>query len=277
MRRSTGFLTLSAAAIMALGACSDTPAGPTQTLPTLNADIANAVADGVGEDVQLMRDLNFGLRTGLLFMGAPAAAPNGPGCTYDAVTGWHVCEAKVLPVGLTILRQYAFYDASGAAMEKFDPAQTAAIRVKRQLDGSVSREVEGGSMTAEVHHARDMAVSGLQGDEQKRTWDGTGQSQIARTRISDASGTRSYEIKAGVTIASVVVPHRNNQDLDPWPLSGTITKHVTGTATVNGETRSIDRTVVIRFDGTQFPTATVNGEPFTLDLAARKALRKGRP
>jgi hypothetical protein len=64
MRRSTGFLTLSAAAIMALGACSDTPAGPTQTLPTLNADIANAVADGVGEDVQLMRDLNFGLRTG---------------------------------------------------------------------------------------------------------------------------------------------------------------------------------------------------------------------
>jgi hypothetical protein len=254
MRRSTGFLTLSAAAIMALGACSDTPAGPTQTLPTLNADIANAVADGVGEDVQLMRDLNFGLRT-----------------------GWHVCEAKVLPVGLTILRQYAFYDASGAAMEKFDPAQTAAIRVKRQLDGSVSREVEGGSMTAEVHHVRDMAVSGLQGDEQKRTWNGTGQSQIARTRISDANGTRSYEIKAGVAIASVVVPHRNNQDLDPWPLSGTITKEVTGKVTFNGETRTVDRKVVITFNGTQFPTATVNGEPFTLDLANRKVLPKGKP
>lgn len=277
MRRSTGFLTLGAATIMALGACSDTPAGPTQTPPTLNADIVNAVADGVGEDVHLMRDLNVGLRTGLLFMGAPAAAPDGPGCTYDAASGWHVCAATVLPSGLTILRQYAFYDASGTAMEKFDAAQTAAIRVKRQVDGTLSREVEGGSITAEVHHARDMAVSGLQGDEQQRTWNGTGQSQIARTRISDANGTRHYEIKAGVAIASVVVPHRNNQDLDPWPLSGTITKQVTGTVTVNGETRTIERKVVITFNGTQFPTATVNGEPFTLDLATRKVLPKGRP
>jgi hypothetical protein len=277
MKPSAILLTLGAAATVALAACSSTPGEPVETLPALNADIANAVADGVGEDVQVMRDLNFGLRTGLRFMGAPSAGPARWGCSYDAATGWHICEASVLPLGLTILRQYAFYDAASAPMETFDANKTAAIRVKRQLEGSVSRDVEGGSMTAEVHHDRDLTVSGLQGDEQKRTWNGTGQSQIARTRISDANGTRSYDITASVTISDVIVPHRNNQDLDPWPLSGTITKHVTGTATVNGETRSIDRTVTITFDGTQFPTATVNGESFTLDLAARKALRKGRP
>lgn len=278
MKRPTGFLALGAAAVLALGACSDSPTTePTETLPTLNADVANAVADGLGDDVQVMRDLNFGLRTGVLFMGAPAAGPAAWGCSYDAATGWHTCEIRVLPIGLAILRQYAFYDASGKASETYDATTTASIQVKRKVDGSVSREVEGGSMSGEVHHQRDMTVSGLQGDEQKRTWDGTGTSDIKRTRISDANGTRSYEIKASVTIAKVVVPHRNNTDLDPWPLSGTITKQVTGTATVNGETRTISRTVVITFNGTQFPEATVNGEPFSIDLALRKAMRKGRP
>ncbi|MEK6597760.1 MAG: hypothetical protein AABY91_05460 [Gemmatimonadota bacterium] len=44
----------------------------------------------------------------------------------------------------------------------------------------------------------------------------------------------------------------------------------------NGEeTRQVSRTVIITFNGTQFPTATVNGEPFTIDLANRMAHRGG--
>jgi hypothetical protein len=224
-----------------------------------------------------MRDLNLGLRTGLLFMGAPAAGPANWGCEYDAATGWHVCDPRVLPIGITILRQYAFYNAAGQPMETYDANQTAAIHARRQVDGAVSRDLEGGSISGEVHHERDLTVSGLAGDEQKRTWNGTGMSDISRTRISDLNGTRSYDMNATVTIVDVVVPHRNNQDLDPWPLSGTITKHVTGTVTVNDQTRTIDRTVVITFNGTQFPAATVNGEAFTIDLALRKAMRKGKP
>lgn len=278
MKPVSGPFALAAAALVAFGACSGTSTEPAQSLPTLNADIANAVADGLGDDVQVMRELNFGLRTGALFLGAPAPGPAAWGCGYDATTGWHVCEPRVLPIGLTILRQYAFRNAAGDYMEAFDRAATATILAKRQVDGSVSRSFEdGGSMSGEIHHRREMKVTGLQADEQKRTWDGSGTSEVKRTRISDASGTRSYDIKAGVTIVKVVVPHRNNTDLDPWPISGTITKKVSGTVTVGDETRTIDRTVVISFNGTQFPDATVNGEPFAIDLANRKAMRKGRP
>jgi hypothetical protein len=40
------------------------------------------------------------------------------------------------------------------------------------------------------------------------------------------------------------------------------------------ETTQRDRVVVIVFDGTQFPTMTVNGEEFELDLARWRCWRK---
>ena len=276
MSRVHRLLPLGLAAV--LGACAEGDSlGPSDS-PTLNADIAAAVADGVGEDVQTMRELNLGLRFGVLFL-TPDAAPPGA-CPWNAATGWHDCEPIELPNGLVIDRQYAFYDASGSAMETFDPQQTASIRAQRTVDGEVERETERGSLSAEIHHARDFSVSGLQGDEQKRIWNGTGSSEVASTRISDEYGTRTYELSAQVTVVNVEVPHSNNTDRDPWPLSGTITKQVQGSVTKDGETRTFERTVVITFNGTQFATATVTGpggsETFEIDLAQRKA-RHHRP
>ena len=275
MSRVHRLLPLGLAAL--LGACAEGDSlGPSDS-PTLNADIAAAVADGVGEDVQTMRELNLGLRFGVMFLTPPA--PPG-GCPWNATSGWHDCEPIELPNGLVIDRQYAFYDAAGAPMEAFDSQQTASIRAQRTVDGDVERETERGSLSAEVHHARDFTVSGLQGDEQKRIWNGTGSSEVASTRISDEYGTRTYELSAQVTVDNVEVPHFNNDDRDPWPLSGTITKQVEGSVTRDGETRTFERTVVITFNGTQTATATVTGaggtETFEIDLANRKA-RHHRP
>ncbi|HEX9894723.1 MAG TPA: hypothetical protein VGA78_12415 [Gemmatimonadales bacterium] len=274
MTRHTRFYLGTCAAL--LGACSEAdPLDPSDSA-TLNADIAAAVADGVGEDVQTMRELSQGLRFGVMFLSSSAQSPPG-GCPYDAASGWHDCEPVELPNGLTIDRQYAFYNAAGAPMENFDAEQTASIRAQRVVDGDIERETEHGSLAASVHHERDFTVSGLQGDEQKRTWNGTGSSDISRTRVSDEHGTRIYELSADVTVSNVEVPRHNNTDRDPWPLSGTITKQVEGSVTKDGETRSFERTVVITFNGTQFATATVTGadgtETFEIDLANRNAGR----
>ena len=63
------------------------------------------------------------------------------------------------------------------------------------------------------------------------------------------------------------VPREDN----PYPLSGTITRDMTAVI-VNGpngdETRT--RHVIITFNGTQFPTMTVNGELFEVDLSTRE-------
>ena len=276
MSRVHRVLPLGLAAV--LGACAgDDSLGPSDS-PTLNADIAAAMADGVGEDVQTMRELSVGLRFGVMFL-TPDLAPR-VGCPYNAATGWHDCEPVELPNGLVIDRQYAFYNASGSPMETFDSDQTASIRGQRTVDGEVERETERGSLSAEIHHARDFTVSGLQGDEQKRIWNGTGSSEVSSTRISDEYGTRTYDLSAQVTVVDVEVPHSNNEDRDPWPLSGTITKQVSGSVTRDGETRTFERTVVITFNGTQTATATVTGpngtETFEIDLANRKA-RHHRP
>lgn len=257
-----------------VAACSASdPTDPTGEDPRLNADVAAMVADGVGEDVQTMRELSMGLHLGGLFLRGTLAS----GCPYNEETGWHDCEPVTLLNGLTIDRQYAFFNPAGDFMEFYDPDQTAAIQAQRSVDGEIERETEYGEFSASVHHHRDLTVSGLQGDEQKRTWSGTGSSEITRTQVSDERGTRSYELNTEVQVNDVAVPTWNNSDLDPWPLSGSITIHVQGTVTRNDQTRSFERTVMITFDGTQFATATVTGpngsETFTIDLAQRYARR----
>jgi hypothetical protein len=268
MSRKFGVIPLS---LLVLAACGDGATDPTDSSPTLDADVANAVADGVGEDVSTMRELNFGLRTGGLFF--PIGHVAGANCPWNSATGWHECQARDAGP-LTIERQYAFYNAAGTAQETYDDDQTASIRVKRVVDGSMDRGTDRGSISGTVHHARDLTVSGLQGTETKRTWNGTGHSEIAHTHVNDDHGSRSYEMTADIMVADVVVPHAQDTDRDPWPLSGAITTHVVGSVTRDGEARNFERTVVITFDGTQFAKAVVNGTggsgEFTIDLANRR-------
>jgi hypothetical protein len=272
MTRKSGLLVLSVLA----AACGEGATDPTdEAVPTLNADVAAAVADGVGDDVETMRDLNFGLRTGFLFLPMGMLQPRN--CPWNSASGWHECEPREHGP-FTIERRYAFFDAGGATQEVFDAILTASIQVQRSVDGSIERETEGGSISGEAHHERDLTVSGLAGAETQRTWNGTGQSEISRTRVNDNRGSRTYELSVDVEVDDVVVPHPRNDDQDPWPLSGTITKHVEGSVTVNGETRTFERTVVITFDGTQFVNAVVNGSggrgSFVIDLANRRLGRR---
>ena len=267
MRRTFAFIPLS---LLALAACGDGATSPTD-ISSINADVASAVADGVGGDVSTMRELNFGLRHGGLFF--PIGRLAEANCPYNGASGWHECEAREAgPV--TVERRYAFYNAGGTAQETYDADLTASIRVQRVEDGSMDRDTDRGTMTGSIHHERDLTVSGLAGAETQRTWNGTGHSEIQHTHVDDNEGSRAYEMTADVVVHDVIVPHPGEDDRDPWPLSGTITTHVVGTATRDGETKNFERTVVITFDGTQFAKAVVNGTggsgEFTIDLANRR-------
>jgi hypothetical protein len=281
MNRFTKTLLLPAALAFAAGACSTDSTAPDPLALRLSADLAQVAADGAADDVLGMRGLNLDLRTGFAFFPAPAAGP-GRDCPYDAGSGYHVCPEVVLENGFTINRRYAFFNAASQPMEDYDANLTASINLKKSVVGSVERSGDAGSWNASVDHARDMTVSGLQGDEQTRTWNGTGATKVTRARFAASGDSRTYDVNAAVTVANVVVPHRNNDQLDPWPLSGTITKVIAGTVTVTRggetETRSVSRTMTLTFNGTQFASMTVSGpngsETFEVDLAARKARRR---
>jgi hypothetical protein len=233
-----------------------------------------AVADAVGEDVQTMRELGPRLSLGFLFLPLGHAVPPRD-CPYDPASGRRICPDVTLPGGVVISRSYAFYDANGQPMESYHGENTASINLFRSIEGSISRDFDRGSISGSVSHTRNLTVSGLLGQETERTWNGEGSSSNRRTMVLDGRGSRSYELDSDVTITNVVVPVRGG-DRDPWPLSGTVRIEVEGSVTRGDATRSFERTVVVTFNGTQFAQATVNGETFTIDLAARHA-RPGRP
>jgi len=109
-------------------------------------------------------------------------------------------------------------------------------------------------------------VSGLLGEEETRTWNGTTSGAVTRSGHSDTRGDRSYEMTESGTVEDVVVAV--DRQASPWPLSGTITRTVKVKVTGPRGEFEREREVVIVFDGTQFPSMTVDGEPFELDLGA---------
>ena len=78
-----------------------------------------------------------------------------------------------------------------------------------------------------------------------------------------------------MTFASVVVKLPRSQN--PWPLSGTITRQISGTGSVVAGTTtrsfSVTKTVTITFNGTRLVPMMVGNVAFTLDLYTGKAVK----
>ncbi|HPF61061.1 MAG: hypothetical protein KC544_11660 [Gemmatimonadetes bacterium] len=250
-------------------ACSDSPTTSGTPLGTaLNEDIAAVAADGVAQDVDLMAGANGELGT-VSFAGAALLdPPHGPGnvegCGFGG--GRWTCPRNRAN-GLDVTRSVEFLDGAGESMQAYDADLTATILVEVTIEGDVTR----GPWSASTHRERDLVFTGLLGANTVRTVNGTGHEEISRARVGAGnSPERGYELTCDLTIVDVVVPVPG-EGIDPWPLSGTITRTCTVTPR-NGD--PVVRTVLVTFDGTSTPDATVNGEPFEIDLAARQARRR---
>lgn len=241
--------TVGLAATLALAACDDTTTTNPEVASQLNADIAEVVADAALTDLGIM---------------AAAAPVRGP---------FAASQANGLgPRGaLERDRTVTYFDEAGAEQEEYDEETTASLRVVTTIEGDIERD----HMSASVDRARDMTATGLLGDETERTWNGTGTNEVARTRVSDEFGTRSYDLTAEAFIDGVV--RAVDKTTQPWPLAGTITREVV-VVIVNGpngdEVR--ERRTVLTFNGTQYATLDVDGETFEVDLAARQSERASR-
>jgi hypothetical protein len=203
-------------------------------------------------------------------VGAPSYAWTfGDGCTYSASTGRFTCPA-ITSGGLTLNRDYAFLDASQAAQSAYNASTTASANFHVSVTGT--HVADNGQDV--VNRDRTLTVSGLAGAETSRTWNGTGtRSDNGYRTVADVK--RSYTVNDAVTVANVVVNLPRSQN--PWPMSGTITRQISGTASVTKtdvtKSFSVTRTVTITFNGTQNATVTVGGNTYTLDLATGVATK----
>jgi hypothetical protein len=225
--------------VATLAGCAEGSTAPDSVDELTSAAVAALAADAALEDLATMDEVVLG-------PGGALAPPPGAG-NFERE------------------RTVTFYDASGAQQDAHDPLTTASIRFVLSLEGEVSRE----GFSASIERHRDIRVTGLLGEEETRTWNGEGDSRWERVRVND-DGEHSYVAEGTLVIDDVV--RAVDRAAHPWPLSGTITRTVEITITngPNGdETR--ERTVVITFDGTQFATLTIDGEPANdVDLATRE-------
>lgn len=241
-RTRTGLLVLTAVGAIAVTGCAgDDPTGTTAVDQMIDADLAMVAADGTIEDVRALRDA----RHGGYFMEGRSGS-----------------------------RSVQFFDAAGVEQAAYDELTTDSIYMTMEMN----REIERDGWSASVERTRELSVTGLEGVEATRTVNGFGSEMITRSRHSEERGFREREITGTRTMEDVVhaVPFEDN----PWPLSGTITREMTVTVTTEQGVRTHTRTVVITFNGTQFPEMTIDGEPFEVDLAARERERpyfEGRP
>jgi hypothetical protein len=229
---------------LALSSCSEvgTDPGPLEVRGSVGAAAAAAAADAVLEDLFQMSDV-------VPLMGGPA---------MQAQQG--------LQVNRTRQRVQTFFDGNGLEQEVFDPISTASIHTVVKIEKEKSRD----NFSASIKRNRDMWVTGLEGEEETRTWNGYGSGERHRARIDDEFGERIRDVTSTSLIADVV--RSVDREAHPWPLAGTITRNVAITVTngPNGDVSRV-RTVLVTFDGTQFATLSVNGESsHEVDLATHK-------
>ncbi len=225
-------------AVAALAACED--GVEPEISDEMVADMALVAADALLEDVSLMTS-SFGFAQGV----------------HGGIPGDGIGTAR------SGTRSATFFDASGNEQDGYDAETTASIHYFMEFERSANRE----SWSALISRTRDMTVSGLEGAEATRTFNGTGTDMVSRSRHLD-DGDRSYTMDGDFTKSDVVVPVPGS---DPrWPLSGTVhrTMTVTRTGTADGDaTRTLEMTIT--FDGDETATAVINGEVIEIDLSAR--------
>jgi len=232
------------AGLLALGTtgCDDSVTGPVALdEEALMADVAVVAADGMFQDLAHMESVALWAGTGF--------GPQSVGIELE--------ESR------TFTRTITFYDAAGNEQEAHDPLTTASIHVESELTRTSTHTF----WTADIHRERDMYITGLEGEETQRTWNGTGSSEVERSRFPDGGVEREYEMTGTALIEDVVrgVPRAEY----PYPLSGTITRTMHVVITMDGVSEERDIVAVITFDGSQYATLTVNGEEFQVDLAER--------
>jgi hypothetical protein len=240
MKRWLGLMSLGAVAVLASG-CDD-GIGDAEVIDeaAIRADAALVAADAMFEDLVLMQDPPV-----LALLGA------GPELAGAEVAGSH-----------TFSKQVRFFAEGGAEQDRFDPLLTAYIEVVWDL----ARSAENAFWSASIQRHRDMRVTGLLGVETQRTWNGTGTGVVARSRHPEEGVARTYDMSSDVIIANVVrgVPRVDH----PYPLSGTITRHMKVVVTKADEVvAERDVTAVITFNGTKSATVTVGSDKWEVDLS----------
>lgn len=250
MRHQTYTVVIIAAAV-GLAGCEQ-GSGP-NAADRLGFDAAVVAADGAKEDLEMMHGPKLGGPGGVF----PQLLGGRPECpkTQDIF----LCD-PIERDGISYTRTITYRDADGKPQDGYDEAFTASIEYEITISGDKERTGWSASMTRNLN----LIVTGLLAGTGTVEWDGSGWSEVARSRHFDDGTERSYAMSSTSQIVDVVMPYPREED--SWPLSGSVTRSMSVT---RGSGETVQKEVTIEFDGTSVVTVTVDGETFTADLSER--------
>ena len=250
MRMCMRFLTFTT--VLALTtACDDSVTAPTAVDEgTLRADVALVVADGMFQDLAHMD----GFQTWTGFGVGPEAA------------GIEIQGSK------NFSKTVEYFDSNDKPQSAYHPEETAWMRVTSSLE----REVNHTFWSAAITRNREMVVTGMLNTETERTWNGTSDGTVDRSRHPDGGSEKTYDMESSAVITDVVrgVPRSQHK----YPLSGSITRTVHAVITTDGVEEVRDFVSTITFDGDNTATMTVDGESWEINLddkGVKKRFSKG--
>jgi len=159
-----------------------------------------------------------------------------------------------------------FYDAAGNVQPIYDPATTARVVARVKVRGTLT--------TAERHALigsdRTLDVAGLLPAETTIEIDGSARDTAdCAFNAIDGSASRHYRLVGAGDLTDI--RKLKDESVNPYPLSGTARWAVTADATVTDASGTqeahYEATVLVTFNGTQYPTIEVSeGFRYRMDL-----------
>lgn len=246
--------------VVALAACNDATIPALVDDQQLTQDVAATSGDAIATEV------------GTLLGNEVNAALPGPRPSFSLFGD---------PADLVVNRTRTCYDGT-QVQTQCDPITTDSVVLTLTIDGSFTRQHTGPrgteTMTRAVHQARRHVISGLDGQETSRTHNGAGAGNdttqfTATANEGGASHSRTVTESSLDSVQNIVfnLPHATN----PWPVSGSIVRRVTGQVTATSgdrtETRSFSLRVSVTFpaDNQGNVTIQINERTCTLNLVTR--------
>lgn len=187
---------------------------------------------------------------------APVGTTRQP-CRYDEPQGRWVCP-PITRDGLTLQRSFAYVDADGDPMRRYDPLLTAATNTRNAVFGVLRRE----NATVRIRSAGELTVSGLLGEETTHVLDGR---EVGRreTEMASDQGTASSVVQfANRTVAVVIPVMRRDGRILPdrqFPLSGQMIREHIMTLTRHGQTNTERWRETTTFNGTAIVPVEIIG------------------
>jgi len=250
MRRRKYTIAIIAAAI-SLAGCEQS-SGPND-FDQVGFDAAVVAADAAREDLEMMHGPKLGGPGGVF----PQLLGGRPDCpkTQDIF----LCD-PIERDGISYTRTVAYRNANGELQDGYDEATTASIEYEIAISGDKERTGWSASMIRNLN----LVVTGLLAGTGEVEWDGSGSSEMKRSRHFEDGTERSYAMTSTSQLVDVVMPYPREED--SWPLSGSVTRSMSMT---RGSGETLQKEVTVEFDGTSVVTVTVDGETFTADLSER--------